>query len=146
MHKPRGIERVLPPEPKPRDVIAALAVAMSKLRGADAQIIGRAQSALEGKWIDGFRRGSEFGVTRGYELGYAEGHEDGRREALDRAATEEAERVTLKAAARARLTSAKNAPDCGRGNGRPPETRFSRRCRPPRRPQGRPNPGDLTGG
>src|SRR6266568_3435934 len=103
MSKPAGgADDVFPPEPNLRDIVDAVTVALSKLPGADPQLIGRAQAALEGKYIAGFRRGSEHGVKRGYELGYSEGLEDGRHEALDRQSAEVAQRATLKAAARAR--------------------------------------------
>jgi flagellar biosynthesis/type III secretory pathway protein FliH len=103
MNKPAGADgEILPPEPNLRDVVAAVVVALSKLPGADALLIGRAQATLEGKYAEGFRRGSEHGVRRGYQLGYSEGLDEGRREVLDRQAAEIARDATLKAAARAR--------------------------------------------
>jgi flagellar biosynthesis/type III secretory pathway protein FliH len=92
---------VMPPEPNFHSILGALAVAFSKMPGAEGMDIGRAHAALESKFAEGFHRGKEQGFRDGYQRGYQEGLNDGRGEALDERAQEEAERATLKAAARA---------------------------------------------
>ena len=68
------------------DVIAAIAVGLSKLPGIDGMAIARAQVQLEAKFSQGFRRGLERGYEHGFEAGYAEG----RLEAESSAAAEQA--------------------------------------------------------
>jgi flagellar biosynthesis/type III secretory pathway protein FliH len=95
---------ILPPAPDFHTILETIAVALSKLPGADGMMIGRAQAALESNYAKGFRTGAELGRRDGYQVGYQEGVEDGHREALDKAARELADTAILQAAARAGVT------------------------------------------
>lgn len=92
---------ILPPEYDINSILDLVALALSKLPGADGFTIMKAHAVMDSQYAKGSKRGQELGFQNGYQRGYAEGLQDGQREALDTQAQEEAERAVLKAAARA---------------------------------------------